>query len=152
MVNKYAYDEFGNVLNSQEAVTNPFKYVGQFGVMDEGNGLLHMRARYYDTGVGRFISKDPIGYWGGINPYAYVANNPINFSDPSGLSRPTIPGYWRYMRWLAPRVFCNMLKQRIEHAEEVNKDCRELNEPEAYYIDPEAYTFLAWCYTLGYLK
>jgi RHS repeat-associated protein len=87
MVNKYAYDEFGNVLNSQEAVTNPFKYVGQFGVMDEGYGLSYMRARYYDRDVGRFISKDPIGYRGGINLYGYVTNNPVNWSDPFGLTR-----------------------------------------------------------------
>jgi RHS repeat-associated protein len=85
MVNKYAYDEFGNVLNSQEAVTNPFKYVGQFGVMDEGNGLNFMRARYYDRDVGRFISKDPIGYGGGVNLFTYVADNPINKKDPLGL-------------------------------------------------------------------
>jgi RHS repeat-associated protein len=84
MVNKYAYDEFGTVLNSQEGVTNPFKYVGQFGVMDEGNGLHYMRARYYDRDVGRFISKDPIGYWGGMNLYGYVGNNPVNWIDPEG--------------------------------------------------------------------
>jgi RHS repeat-associated protein len=86
MVNKYAYDEFGNLLNSVEAVWNPFLYVGQYGVMDEDNGLLFMRARYYDPVVGRFISKDPIGYWGGINLYGYVANNPISYVDATGES------------------------------------------------------------------
>jgi len=85
MVNKYAYDAFGKVLNEEETIPNPFKYVGQYGVMDEGNGLLYMRARYYDPEVGRFISKDPIGFLGGdINLYPYVANNPVNLIDPEG--------------------------------------------------------------------
>jgi RHS repeat-associated protein len=84
-VNKYAYDAFGKVLEQEEVEVNPFTYVGRFGVMDEGNGLLYMRARYYDPETGRFINKDPIGLVGGINMYAYVTNNPINFVDPLGL-------------------------------------------------------------------
>jgi RHS repeat-associated protein len=73
-------------LNQEETIPNPFKYVGQFGVMDEGNGLFYMRARYYDPEAGRFISKDPIGFFGGdINFYAYVANNPVNWIDPEGM-------------------------------------------------------------------
>ncbi len=59
--------------------------------MDEGNGFLFMRARYYDTGVGRFISKDPIGTLGGFNLYGYVGNNPILLSDPNGLVPVVLP-------------------------------------------------------------
>ncbi len=44
-----------------------------------------MRARYYDPATGRFISEDPIGFEGGLNLYAYVGGNPINYNDPSGL-------------------------------------------------------------------
>ena len=88
IVNRYAYDPFGQVVNQEETIPNPFKYVGQFGVMDEGNGLLYMRARYYDPEAGRFISKDPMGCAGGdINLYSYVANNPVNGIDPWGLIR-----------------------------------------------------------------
>jgi RHS repeat-associated protein len=85
MVNKYAYDAFGKVLNQEETIPNPFKYVGEYGVMDEGNGLFYMWARYYDPESGRFINKDPIGFWGGLNPYTYVGNNPVNWVDPLGL-------------------------------------------------------------------
>jgi RHS repeat-associated protein len=54
--------------------------------MYEGNGLLYMRARYYDPEIGRFISKDPIGFAGGdLNLYAYVQNNPVSRIDPLGL-------------------------------------------------------------------
>ncbi|MCP9496030.1 MAG: cysteine peptidase family C39 domain-containing protein [Pyrinomonadaceae bacterium MAG19_C2-C3] len=84
--NRYAYDPFGNLSgNSTEAVSNSFRYVGSYGVMDEGNGLLYMRARYYAPNLGRFINKDPIGLIGGLNTYQYGGNNPINFIDPLGL-------------------------------------------------------------------
>jgi RHS repeat-associated protein len=68
MVNQYAYGPFGNILNQVEAVTQPFKFVGQFGVMTEPNGFYYMKARYYDPEVGRFISEDPIGFGGGFKP------------------------------------------------------------------------------------
>jgi RHS repeat-associated protein len=85
MVNKYAYDPFGNVANQVEAVTQPFKFVGQFGVITEPNGFYYMRARYYDPSVGRFISEDPIGFGGGdVNLTAYVGNNPVLLVDPDG--------------------------------------------------------------------
>jgi hypothetical protein len=59
--------------------------------MDEDNGLLYMRAMYYDPEVGRFISKDPIGFIGGLNLYGYAANNPTNKADPRGLNGTGIP-------------------------------------------------------------
>jgi len=41
--------------------------------------------RFYDPETGRYISADPIGLAGGINLYAYVCNDPVNFVDPWGL-------------------------------------------------------------------
>lgn len=85
VVNRYAYDPFGNLSsNSTELTSNHFRYIGRFGVTDEENGLLYMRARYYAPNTGRFTTKDPIGLLGGINMYAYVNNNPVNLIDPSG--------------------------------------------------------------------
>ncbi len=43
-----------------------------------------MRARWYDPNIGRFVSEDPLGLGGGINPYVYANNDPVNGSDPSG--------------------------------------------------------------------
>ncbi|MGA1867044.1 MAG: RHS repeat-associated core domain-containing protein [bacterium] len=86
IVNKYAYDEFGNLTDYVETIPNPFRYVGKYGIMDEKNGLLFMRARYYDPEIGRFLTQDPIGFAGGdLNLYVYVRNNPVNFIDPYGL-------------------------------------------------------------------
>jgi RHS repeat-associated protein len=93
MVNKYSYDPFGNIVNQQESVQQPFKFVGQHGVMTESNGMYYMRARYYDPEVGRFISEDPIGFQGGdTNLMAYVGNNPVLLIDPSGLIN-----WWKVM-------------------------------------------------------
>ena len=56
------------------------------GRESDGTGLYFYRARYYDPAIGRFISEDPIGFDGGdVNLYAYVANDPVNLIDPSGL-------------------------------------------------------------------
>lgn len=86
---KYAYDEFGKILASEETNPNPFRYVGRYGVMDEGNGLLFMRDRYYDVGTGRFLSKDPLRGElvepGSLNRYVYVMGNPVMGIDPAGL-------------------------------------------------------------------
>ena len=47
--------------------------------------MYYYRARYYDSGVGRFISEDPIMFFGfDFNPYRYVNNNPVMLIDPSG--------------------------------------------------------------------
>jgi len=82
IINSYSYDSFGNVTQTG-TVNQPYAYTGR--EWDKETGLYYYRARYYDPMVGRFISKDPIGFAGGINLYAYVENNPINFTDPTGL-------------------------------------------------------------------
>jgi len=48
-------------------------------------GLVDMRARWYDPELRRFISEDPLGLAGGINPYVFAGNDPINNADPYGL-------------------------------------------------------------------
>jgi RHS repeat-associated protein len=44
-------------------------------------GLYFYRARHYSPQWGRFLQPDPIGYSGGINLYAYVGNDPLNFCE-----------------------------------------------------------------------
>jgi len=58
-----------------------------------------MQARYYDPMIGRFLSNDPMGFadMGGdpayMNRYAYVANDPVNAWDPTGLCGTRIEGH-----------------------------------------------------------
>lgn len=65
-----------------EWLTNPLRFQGQYH--DHETGLHYNRHRYYDPQVGRFISKDPIGYAGGLNLHQY-APNPVDWIDPLGL-------------------------------------------------------------------
>jgi RHS repeat-associated protein len=94
-VQRYDYDSFGNIVTiSDPSFLQPYSYTGR--EWDEETGLYFYRARYYDPMVGRFISKDPIGFAGGdVNLYGYVQNNPVNWVDPSGLAGCYVgyPGY-----------------------------------------------------------
>jgi RHS repeat-associated protein len=63
---------------------NPYLFQGQR--LDEETGLYYFKNRYYDPNHGRFISRDPEGMVDGPNLYAFVNNNPINFTDPLGLA------------------------------------------------------------------
>jgi RHS repeat-associated protein len=81
----YAYLPFGTVVGGSGSMENRFTYVGAWGVNDDGNGLFFMRNRMYDAGARRFLERDPIGWNGGENLYAYVGGNPVNLVDPKGL-------------------------------------------------------------------
>jgi RHS repeat-associated protein len=86
LVNRYAYRPFGETIASAEGVANPFQFIGQFGVMNAGNGLSDMRHRFYSHPTGRFVTPDPIrNLLPAANHYSYTDNNPVLFSDPLGL-------------------------------------------------------------------
>ena len=83
-----AFDEFGDIIAAFGSTASPFQYVGQYGVMHEDNGLLFMRARYYDQTVGRFLTKDPVcGPQSeplSLTLYLYGLDNPVVRRDPTG--------------------------------------------------------------------
>jgi RHS repeat-associated protein len=80
---KVGYSAFGETNILIEAVENPLRFPGQY--YDKETGLHYNYFRYYGPRVGRYLTPDPIGLEGGINPYIYVLNDPLNKIDPHGL-------------------------------------------------------------------
>jgi RHS repeat-associated protein len=78
------YDAFGNVASSTGTFVGPFGYGGGFGYQEDGTGLKLLGHRLYDSSTGRFLTRDPIK--DGRNWYVYCENDPVNLTDPSGLS------------------------------------------------------------------
>jgi RHS repeat-associated protein len=84
LTNRYEYDGFGQVVQSNEAVSNPYRYAGRR--WEAAAGLYDSRARFYDASTGRFIQPDPLGILESPNLYQYALNNPVNRIDPLGWS------------------------------------------------------------------
>jgi RHS repeat-associated protein len=84
------YGPFGESSSANTGVA--FRYTGRR--LDAETGLYYYRARYYSPVNGRFLQTDPVGFKDDLNLYAYVYNDPLNRTDPSGKSRctPTGPG------------------------------------------------------------
>lgn len=84
IINAYVYDSFGNIVFQSGSIENPFTYTAR--EFDQESELYFYRARYYDPSIGRFMQEDPLGFQSGdSNFYTYVSNNPLAYTDPSGL-------------------------------------------------------------------
>jgi RHS repeat-associated protein len=92
VVQQLDYDEFGNVLPSSFDTTcapsaqcfpfQPFGFAG--GLQDRDTRLVRFGARDYDPQVGRWVSKDPSLFGGGLNVYKYSGDDPVNYIDADG--------------------------------------------------------------------
>ena len=78
----YAYGPYGESADG-DLIGNPYRFTGRR--LDAETGLYYYRTRYYDPVTGRFLQADPAGFIDGLNLYAYVRNDPLNFVDPFGL-------------------------------------------------------------------
>jgi len=81
VTDRYEYSAYGTLTYSFGNTDTPFLFNGRFGVQTDPNGLLYMRARYYNPYICRFINPDPVGFAGGLNWYAYAYGNPVCWPD-----------------------------------------------------------------------
>ena len=117
MLSLNKYDEFGV---PQTTNLGKFGYTGQAWLPEVG--FWYYKARFYRPDIGRFMQTDPIGFGAGMNVYAYVRNDPVNWIDPLGLcganeimisvpapgpapgsgteGDPIVATVWRYCFWL----------------------------------------------------
>jgi RHS repeat-associated protein len=96
VIDTFEYDPYGKLIDHQGDTDTLFHYNGRYGVIDDGNGLLFMRARYYSTEIMRFINADvltgTIADPATLNRYAFANGNPVRYVDPFGRSAALIAG------------------------------------------------------------
>jgi RHS repeat-associated protein len=94
-VERYYYSPYGDLTfldgsftilaTQQSGVANPLTYTGR--CFDAESGLYCVRLRMLHSQLGCFLSRDPLGFLGGLNEYAYLSDSPLNGTDPMGLRR-----------------------------------------------------------------
>jgi len=84
-VAKYLYDPSGNAISSAGALAEANLYRFSSKEIHAGAGLSCYLHRWYDPAVSRWLNRDAHGEEGGLNLYAFVANDPIAAFDPFGL-------------------------------------------------------------------
>ena len=87
VVKDYHYYPFGGISEETGPLANTHKFTGK--ELDSETGLYYYGARYYDPGIGRFITPDPgqpdLNDPQTLNPYVYCVNNPLRYVDPTGM-------------------------------------------------------------------
>jgi len=83
----FVYEPFGTSLKKSNSLESVFETLGLWGIQKEDQDILNVRARYFKTDIGRFVSTDPAGLFGGDpNLYSYCRNNPLTRVDVDGNS------------------------------------------------------------------
>jgi RHS repeat-associated protein len=85
---RYSYDPFGRMTQVSGSLNADFGFTGDY--YHAATGLSLTEFRVYDPNLGRWLSRDPMGEYEGIDLYGYVTNDPINWNDPFGLCAPAI--------------------------------------------------------------
>ncbi len=83
VVDHYAYDVWGRLIAASEQVPQRLRYGGYW--WDQELGWYWVSVRYYDPVLERWLQPDP-SQQDGIRTYAYVGDDPVDFTDPTGLN------------------------------------------------------------------
>jgi len=86
------YGPFGETLAASGPMADVFNFWFSTKYLHHETGLYYYGERYYSPGLGRFLSRDPIGEEGGLNEYGFVGNDPVNSADPFGLWKVRLVG------------------------------------------------------------
>ncbi|BCK43528.1 hypothetical protein DAT299_10920 [Streptococcus suis] len=111
-----SYNLYGATKQTTDTTGNPFAYNGE---ARDVTGLDYLRARYYDSQAGTFLTAD--SYPGSQtdplsqNLYAYVQNNPANYTDPSGHIWKTLTNAYNTAKKAVSKAY-NTIKSAVGHA------------------------------------
>jgi RHS repeat-associated protein len=95
VVARYSYDPFGGLLASSGPLAEANTHRFSSKECHANTGLYYYGYRFYEPHLQRWLNHDPIGEYGGLNLYAFVANYPMGFVDMFGLDpRPTCNTFW----------------------------------------------------------
>ena len=136
----YEYDSFGNEVKPEKKDENPYRYCGEY--YDKETEEVYLRARYYESSVGRFITRDT--YTGesdeplSLHLYTYCANDGVNAWDPSGHCYKN--GKWKrckkvYHKKYKPLKYNKNLKyykKMVEYVGKIKKKRRKTSELERF--------------------
>jgi RHS repeat-associated protein len=108
----YEYDPYGNLLASAGGYveSNPFRFSTKF--FDNETGFYYYGYRYYVPEVGRWLSRDPIEEYGGLNLYSVAYNDLVNGYDVNGLFVDRIIG--KIIKWGGKKIGKKFLRKFIK--------------------------------------
>lgn len=89
-VARYTYDAFGVLTQAAGELDQPYRFSTK--AYEPETGLSDFGYRFYDAGLGRWMTRDPMVENGGLNLYAYAGGDPINRVDPTGELWTTVLG------------------------------------------------------------
>ena len=135
VVQQFEYDEFGRILSDSNPGFQPFGFAG--GLYDQYTELTRFGARDYDAEIGRWTTKDPIRFDGGINLYGDILDDPVNYFDPNGTHPALAAAVYGVLGLLTVKTAIDLVEP-VESQLSIHKESNELMKdlnPE--FINPE---------------